>query len=129
MKPLATKCVEPAPLVHVIDDDDSVRNAVSMLLRSVGIECCSYASAEALLCQPFPNVPSCLLVDVRLKGISGLDLQQRLAQVRHELPMILMTGHGDITMSVRAMKAGAVDFAQAVPGAGSTGCRDPRLSQ
>lgn len=110
MKSLRTNDVRIEPLVHVIDDDDSLRNALSSLLRSVGIQARTYPSAEDLLNQPLPDVPSCLVLDVRLQGISGLDLQARLTESRDKLPIIFMTGHGDIAMTVRAMKAGAIDF-------------------
>lgn len=141
MKLLANKDAQPSPVVHIVDDDDSVRSAVGNLLSSVGIQSCTYPCAEDLLRQPLPDVPSCLLVDVRLQGVSGLDLQQRLASVRYKFPMILMTGHGDITMSVRAMKAGAIDFlpkpfrdqdlldAVAVALANSKAYRDSSLAQ
>jgi FixJ family two-component response regulator len=110
MKTLRVNEIKTEPLVHVIDDDDSLRNALSSLLRSVGIQTRTYPSAEDLLSEQLPDVPSCLVLDVRLQGISGLDLQARLTDCRDKLPIIFMTGHGDIAMTVRAMKAGAVDF-------------------
>lgn len=98
------------PVVHVVDDDESLRNGLSSLLRSVGIATKTYASAEALLKETLPAVPSCLVLDVRLQGISGLDLQTLLNDARYQVPIIFMTGYGDIPMTVRAMKAGAMDF-------------------
>jgi FixJ family two-component response regulator len=98
------------PIVYVIDDDDSLRAALKSLFRSVGFQVQTFASAEELLEQALPEVPSCLVLDVRLQGISGLDLQLQLSDVKDKLPIIFMTGHGDIAMSVRAMKAGALDF-------------------
>ena len=98
------------PVVYVIDDDDSLRGALESLFRSVGFHVQSFASAEELLKHPLPEVPSCLVLDVRLQGISGLDLQLQLSDLKDKLPIIFMSGHGDIAMSVRAMKAGALDF-------------------
>jgi FixJ family two-component response regulator len=98
------------PIVHVVDDDADVRGAVSMLLRSVGIGCALYASALQFLAEFKPGAPGCLLLDVRLPGMNGLDLQERLARQEFALPAIVMTGHGDIQMAVRAMRAGAIDF-------------------
>jgi len=97
-------------LVYIVDDDELLRGAVSSLLRSVGMRCAAYASVAAFLAQPREEVPSCLLLDVRLQGVSGLDFQAELNRDGVQLPVIFMTGHGDIPMSVRAMKAGAVDF-------------------
>jgi len=97
-------------LVYIVDDDDLLRGAVSSLLRSVGMRCADYPSVAAFLAQPREEVPSCLLLDVRLQGVSGLDFQAELNRDGVALPVIFMTGHGDIPMSVRAMKAGAVDF-------------------
>lgn len=97
-------------IVYVIDDDDSLRGALETLFRSVGFKVQTFASAEEILKQELPEVPSCLVLDVRLKGISGLDLQLQLAESKDKLPIIFMSGHGDIAMSVRAMKAGALDF-------------------
>jgi FixJ family two-component response regulator len=97
-------------LVIVVDDDASIREALSSLFRSVGLRITAYASALELLDKPVPAVPSCLVLDIRLPGLSGLDLQAELARADIRMPIIFMTGHGDIPMSVRAMKAGAIDF-------------------
>jgi FixJ family two-component response regulator len=102
---------EPAPIVHVVDDDDSVRTAVVRLLQAAGYEARGYASAGAfLLGRSDRSAPGCVVLDVRLPGPSGLDLQEALARLDASLPIVFLTGHGDIPMSVRAMKAGAVDF-------------------
>jgi FixJ family two-component response regulator len=97
-------------LVYIVDDDDLLRDAISSLLRSVGMRTAAYPSVAAFLAQPRGEVTSCLLLDVRLQGISGLDFQADLNRDGVALPVIFMTGHGDIPMSVRAMKAGAIDF-------------------
>lgn len=99
-----------AAIVHVVDDDASLAEALSSLFRSVGLEARTYGSAQAFLDAPAPDAPGCLVLDVRLPGLSGLDFQAQLAQLGVGLPVVLMTGHGDIPMSVRGMKAGAVDF-------------------
>jgi len=98
------------PLVLVVDDDPSVRDALARLFRSVGLETELFAAAAGLLERPEPDVESCIVLDVRLPGISGLEFQHQLNALHHNIPVIMMTGHGDIPMSVRAMKAGAVDF-------------------
>ena len=98
-------------LVHVVDDDESLRAAIGRLLRSVGYRVEMHASAISFADQYVASeMPACLLLDVRLPGISGLDFQSRLAKLGIDLPVVMMTGHGDIPMSVQAMKAGAVDF-------------------
>jgi FixJ family two-component response regulator len=98
--------------VFVIDDDDSVRRALHRLIRSVGLEVETFASAQEFLdCDP-PYGPACIVTDIRMPGLSGLDLQQELARTGRSVPIIFMTGHGTVPMSVRAMKAGAVDFLQ-----------------
>jgi FixJ family two-component response regulator len=97
-------------LIHIIDDDDGVRNALASLIRSVGNEARLYGSTAEFLASDLPSVPSCLLLDVRLPEINGLDFQDSLRRQGIFLPVILMTGYGDIQMSVRGMKAGAVDF-------------------
>jgi FixJ family two-component response regulator len=97
-------------LVHVIDDDESMRRALAALLRSVGIATVTYDSCQAFLDAERADVPACLLLDVRLPGISGLDFQAQLGARGINLPVVMITGHGDVPMSVRAMKAGAVDF-------------------
>jgi FixJ family two-component response regulator len=97
-------------VVYIIDDDESLRVVIDSLLRSVGLQTRLYASVSAFLAGPRPETAGCLILDVRLPGTSGLDFQAQLAGYGIHLPVILMTGHGDIPMSVRAMKAGAVDF-------------------
>jgi FixJ family two-component response regulator len=98
-------------VVHILDDDSSLREALGSLFRSVGLEARAYGSVDDFLAKRASETePGCLLLDVRLPGTSGLEFQARLADHAVELPVILMTGHGDIPMSVRAMKAGAVDF-------------------
>jgi FixJ family two-component response regulator len=96
--------------VFVVDDDQSMQRALALLLKSVGLDVCVFSSTAELLRHKFPDVPSCLVLDVRLPGISGLDFQGELTKSGIKLPIIFMTGFGDIPMSVRAMKAGAVDF-------------------
>jgi len=98
------------PIVFVVDDNSSVRKALSRLVKSVGFRAEVFASAEAFLEQPLPNVPACIILDVQMPGLSGLDLQHTLAETATCLPIVFITGHGDIPMSVQAMKAGAVDF-------------------
>src|SRR5258708_35095759 len=98
------------PTVLVIDDDPLTRGALSSLFRSVGLSVRTFASATELLEHPLPAVPSCLVLDVRLPRLSGFDLQTELSRLGVKIPIIFITGHGDIPMSVHAMKAGAVDF-------------------
>ena len=98
------------PIVFVIDDDASVREALSSLFRSVGLRVAVFGSAHEFLQSTLPDVPSCLILDIRLPRVSGLDFQAELAKADIHIPVIFMTGHGDIPMTVRAMKAGAVDF-------------------
>jgi DNA-binding NtrC family response regulator len=97
-------------LVYVVDDDQSAREGVAGLIRSAGLKARTFASAQEFLATPRPNVPGCLVLDVNLPGLSGLDLQQELAKSGDQIPIIFLTGHGDIPMTVRAVKAGAVDF-------------------
>jgi DNA-binding NtrC family response regulator len=97
-------------LVYVVDDDQSAREGVAGLLRSAGLKARTFASAQEFLATPRPDVPGCLVLDVNLPGLSGLDLQQELAKSGDQIPIIFLTGHGDIPMTVRAVKAGAVDF-------------------
>jgi FixJ family two-component response regulator len=97
-------------IVHIVDDDDSLRRALDSLFRSVGLETRAYGSVREFLDARPDDSAGCLVLDVRLPGISGLDFQQQLAELGIRLPVIMMTGHGDIPMSVRAMKAGAIDF-------------------
>ena len=99
-----------AGTVFVVDDDASVRDALSGLVRSVGLDVRMFASAQEFLAGPRADGPSCLVLDVELPGLSGLDLQRRMTEVSLEIPIIFITGHGDVPMSVRAMKAGAVEF-------------------
>ena len=105
---------EPAsakePIVFVVEDDESMRRALSNLFQSVGLEVELFGSASEMLQTKLPDVASCLVLDVRLPGLSGLDFQTELANANIHTPIIFMTGHGDIPMSVRAMKGGAVDF-------------------
>lgn len=98
------------PTVIIIDDDASVRAAIEDLLGSVGLRAISYASPEKFLRDGWNAGPGCLVLDVRMPEMSGLDVQQELARLGIELPVVFITGHGDIQMSVRAMKAGAADF-------------------
>jgi len=99
-----------APVVFVVDDDASLRSSLRRLITSVGFAVEVFPSARAFLDARRPDVPGCLVLDVRLPGLSGLDLQRELAESDAELPIIFLTGHGDIPMSVKAMKAGAVEF-------------------
>jgi FixJ family two-component response regulator len=98
------------PIVFVVDDDLSVRDSLSNLFRSVGLRTAAFGSAHEFLQHTLPDVPSCLILDIRLPRLSGLDFQAELAKADIHIPIIFMTGHGDIPMTVRAMKAGAVDF-------------------
>jgi FixJ family two-component response regulator len=100
----------PTPIIHVVDDDDSLRKAVSRLLQAAGYEVRAYSSTGEFLMAPPGDTPGCIVLDVRMPGPSGLDLQEALGKLEGALPVIFLTGHGDISMSVRAMKAGAVDF-------------------
>jgi len=102
--------VTQPPVVFVVDDDPSVRSSLKFLMSSVGLQVESFDSADALLQRKLPDAPSCLILDVRLRGLSGLDFQRELAARNCHMPIIFITGHGDIPMSVRAMKAGAVEF-------------------
>jgi FixJ family two-component response regulator len=104
------KRVDHEPVVIVIDDDELVRGAISDLLRSVGLQAKLFASVPDFLKWKLPDAPSCLVLDVRLPGLSGLDFQTELNKENLPLPIVFMTGHGDIPMSVRAIKGGAVDF-------------------
>lgn len=101
---------ENNPVVFIIDSEASVREALRRLIRSVGLQSELFSSAQDFLHRPRPEVASCLVLDVRLPGMSGLDLQRQMAQVNLPIPVIFITAHGDIPMSVRAMKAGAVEF-------------------
>lgn len=97
-------------IIHIVDDDESLRSALESLFRSVGLKARGHGSVAAFLDAPRDDAPGCLVLDVRLPGISGLDFQDRLDELGITLPAVLMSGHGDIPMSVRAMKAGAIDF-------------------
>ena len=101
---------EPAPIVFVVDDDPSVRRAIKRLVGSVGLEVELFGSAQEFLRSKRPDAPSCLVLDIRLPGVSGLDFQRELAQANIHIPIIFITAHGDIPMTVRAMKAGSVEF-------------------
>src|SRR5215204_1728833 len=105
-----TEAVESEAIVFVVDDDPSMRKALSNLFRSVGLRAEVFGSARELLDSELPEVASCLVLDIRLPGPSGLDFQAELAKANIQIPIIFMTGHGDIPMTVKAMKAGAVDF-------------------
>src|SRR2546422_4786505 len=98
------------PIVFIVDDDRSVRDALRRLISSVGMTVEVFPTAQAFLNTPRGDAPGCLVLDVRLPGLSGLDLQRELANTNATLPIIFLTGHGDIPMSVQAMKAGAVEF-------------------
>jgi len=104
------QAAEPQSVVFVIDDDAGLRESLRSLLNSVGLHVEVFASAAQFLAAKLPNVPSCLVLDVRLPGLSGLDFQAELAKSEIRVPIIFITGHGDIPMSVRAMKAGAIEF-------------------
>jgi FixJ family two-component response regulator len=99
-----------APVIHVVDDDASFRTAIARLLRASGYQVALYESGEQLLENPPTLAPGCILLDLRMSGLSGLDLQDRLAKLGHILPIVFLTGHGDLPASVRAIKAGAEDF-------------------
>jgi FixJ family two-component response regulator len=101
---------EVEPIVFIVDDDLSVRRSTERLVRSAGFNVQSFASAGEFLKNPRPEGPACLVLDVRMPGLNGMDLQQELNQSGIRIPIIFITGHGDIPMSVRAMKAGAVEF-------------------
>jgi len=105
-----TQAPETGPVVHIIDDDDSVRLMLDSLLRSVGLDVRTYSSTQEFLKADGLHGPGCIVLDIRLPGINGLDFQEQLQGLGIRLPVVLMTGHGDIPMSVRGMKAGAVDF-------------------
>jgi RNA polymerase sigma factor (sigma-70 family) len=98
--------------VFIVDDDPLIRNALEQLIKSVGLKPSTYSSAQEFLENDFPDEPCCLILDIRMPGLSGLDLQDELAKKGLIIPIIFITGHGTVPMSVRAMKAGAVDFLQ-----------------
>jgi FixJ family two-component response regulator len=101
---------QATPIVFVVDDDPSVREALSSLIRSAGLNVKTFSSAQEFLTSQRPDAPACLVLDVRLPGLSGLDLQRELAATHSSIPIIFITGHGDIPTTVEAMKAGAVEF-------------------
>ncbi len=110
MEGVKTLVPEPDATVFVVDDDASIREALAGLIRSVGLKVETYASAQEFLARPPPDVPGCLVLDVSLPGLSGLDLQAKMAEIDLEIPIVFITGHGDVPTSVRAMKAGALEF-------------------
>jgi FixJ family two-component response regulator len=110
MQPVTDANAAAQPIVMIIDDDDLIRGAMNSLFRSIGLRTATFDSAQAFLDDKLPDAPSCLVVDVRMPKMSGLDLQNELISRGIRIPVIMMTGHGDIPMTVRAMKAGAVDF-------------------
>jgi FixJ family two-component response regulator len=101
---------EETPIVLVVDDDPEVRDALSSLFRSVGLESRLFGSTTEFLQHRLPDAPCCIVLDIRLPGVGGLDFQDQLTRANIHVPIVMITGHGDIPMSVRAMKAGAVDF-------------------
>jgi FixJ family two-component response regulator len=101
---------QPTPIVFIVDDDISIRESLEVLIRCEGWEPETFASAQAFLDRPRALAPSCLILDVSLPDLNGLDLQQRIASGRKDMPIIFITGHGDVPMTVKAMKAGAVEF-------------------
>ena len=101
---------EPAPVVIIVDDDQSFRTFLGRLVSTIGLKATLYASAEEFLAARPPDGPACLVLDVQMPGLSGLDLQRELLRTGHLLPIVFITGHGDIPMTVEAMKAGAVGF-------------------
>jgi FixJ family two-component response regulator len=101
---------QPTATIHVVDDDEALRTALMRLLRAAGYEVRTYASAGDFLLNKPENAPGCVVLDVRMPGPSGFELQEAIAKLDESLPIIFLSGHGDIPMSVRAMKAGAVDF-------------------
>ncbi|OED00923.1 response regulator transcription factor [Rhizobium sp. YK2] len=103
---------DATPLVTIVDDDEGMRESVGEILRSVGIDSVGFGSTAELLAATLPDRPGCLILDVRLPGLSGLELQAKLTAAGNRKPIIFMTGYGDVPMTVRAMKAGALDFLQ-----------------
>lgn len=108
----APRTAPKGPLVYLVDDDEAIRDSLGLLLQSVGLECEVYASALEFLGAYDPERHSCLVADIRMPGLSGLELQQRLNEQRADVPVIFITGHGDVPMAVNAMKSGASDFIQ-----------------
>jgi FixJ family two-component response regulator len=101
---------QPEPVIAIVDDDPSVRRGLQRLIRSAGWKVETFASAQEFLSRPRAAVPNCLVLDLQLPGLSGLDLQKRITEVELGVPIVFLTGHGDIPASVQAMKAGAVEF-------------------
>ena len=101
---------QPSPIVFIVDDDVSIRESLELLLRHEGLGVETFVSAQEFLSRPRAIVPSCLVLDYSLPGLNGLELQKLVAVERHEMPIIFITGHGDVPMTVKAMKAGAVEF-------------------
>ena len=101
---------EPDAIILVVDDDVSVREALRGLIRSAGLRVETFATAQEFLAHPRPDAPVCLVLDIRLPDLGGLDLQKRMAEINLEIPIVFITGHGDVPTSVQAMKAGAVEF-------------------
>jgi FixJ family two-component response regulator len=110
MKVQMDESQERNAVIAIVDDDLSVRRSLQRLIRSAGWNAESFASAQEFLARPGPGTPSCLVLDLRLPGLSGLDLQKRMAEIGLEIPIVFLTGHGNIPASVQAMKAGAVEF-------------------
>jgi FixJ family two-component response regulator len=102
--------IDNTTVVYVIDDDPSIRKALSRLLKSIGMQTVTFATAEEFLNHTLPDLLSCIIADVRMPGLSGLELQRILAERKSRIPIVFITGHGDIPMAVRAMKAGAISF-------------------
>src|SRR5262245_38071101 len=107
---MSGKPAEPSPVVFVVDDDASIRESLTDLFLSIGLRVETFASAAEFLQSKLPDAPGCLVLDVRLPGLSGLDFQAELARAGIGIPIVFISGHGDIPMTVRAMKAGAVEF-------------------
>lgn len=110
MNPMITDSEEGQPIVYVVDDDKSVRDSLEDLLASVGLRAMLFASGQEFVRSERPDAPACLVLDVRMPGLSGLDFQAEMAKLGIHTPIVFITAHGDIPMSVRAMKAGAVEF-------------------
>jgi len=102
--------MQSEPIVHIVDDDKAIRDSLALLMKSIGYESMSYDSAEIFLNEADLYAPGCLIVDIRMQGISGLELQLLLNNKGIKMPVIIITGHGDVPMAVQAMKAGAIDF-------------------
>ena len=101
---------EPGPIVFVIDDDALIRDGIHSLIKSIGLRVETFSSAQDFMLAQRPDAPACLILDVRMPGLNGLDLQRKLSEANISIPIIFITGHGDIPMSVRAMKEGALEF-------------------